>query len=93
LSMDSSRERGLNSNLGQFCFVFLLSWFRLENHICLSHGVQVVGAAWRAAMRIMVRVGDLVQRTGDGRTYRVLGGRVVERLGGAVCGLRLACGD
>jgi hypothetical protein len=29
----------------------------------LSRGVQVVGAAWRAAMRVMVGVGDLVQRT------------------------------
>jgi hypothetical protein len=36
---------------------------------------------------------DLVQRTGDGRTGRVLGGRAVERSGGAVCGLYLACGD
>jgi hypothetical protein len=35
--------------------------------------------AWRVAMRIMVGVGDLVQRTGDGRTGRILGGRAVER--------------
>jgi hypothetical protein len=34
-----------------------------------------------------------VQRTGDGRTGRVLGGRAVERSGGAVCGLHLARGD
>jgi hypothetical protein len=32
----------------------------------LSHDVQVIGAAWRAVMRIMAEVGDLVQRTGDG---------------------------
>jgi hypothetical protein len=32
-------------------------------------------------------VGDLVQRTGDGRTGRVLGGQAVERSGDAVCGL------
>jgi hypothetical protein len=38
-------------------------------------------------------VGDLVQRTEDGRTGRVLDGRAVERSGGAVCGLHLACGD
>jgi hypothetical protein len=48
---------------------------------------------WRAAMRTMVGVGDLVKRTGDGRTGRVLGGRAVERSGDAVCGLQLARGD
>jgi hypothetical protein len=40
-------------------------------------------------MRIVVGVGDLVQRTEDGRTGRVLSGRVVERSGGVVCGLHL----
>jgi hypothetical protein len=57
--------------------------------------VQVVGAACRAAMRIVARVGvgDLVERTGDCRTGRVLGGRMIERSGGAVCGLHYACGD
>jgi hypothetical protein len=59
----------------------------------LSRGVQVVGAAWSAAMRIMAGVGDLVQRTRDGRTGQVLGGRAVERSGGAMCGLHLARGD
>jgi hypothetical protein len=83
----------LNSNLGQFRFVFLLSLFRLENRVCLSHGVQVAGAAWRAAMRTVAGVGDLVQRTGDGRTGQVLGDRAVERSGGTVCGLHLARGD
>jgi hypothetical protein len=67
--------------------------FRSENHICLSHGVQVVGAAWRAATRTVPGVGDLLQRIGDGRTDRVLGGRVVEGSGGAVCGLHLIRGD
>jgi hypothetical protein len=38
-------------------------------------------------------VGDLVQRTGDGRTGRVLGGRAIERSGGAVCGLHRAHRD
>jgi hypothetical protein len=85
--------RGLNSNLGQFRFVFLLSLFRLENHVCLSRGVQVKGAAWRAATRTMTRVGDLVQKTGDGRTGRVLGGRAIKRSGGTVCDLLLARGD
>jgi hypothetical protein len=67
--------------------------FRSENRVCLSRGVQVAVAAWRAAMRTMAGVGDLVQRTGDSRTGRVLGGRVIERSGGAVCGLHLARGD
>jgi hypothetical protein len=55
--------------------------------------VQVAGAAWRAVTRIVVGVGDLVQRTEDGRTGRVLGGRAIERSGGAMCGLHRACGD
>jgi hypothetical protein len=55
--------------------------------------VQVAGAAWHAATRIVTGVGDLVQRTGDGRTGQVLGGRAIERLGGAVCGLHHTCGD
>jgi hypothetical protein len=64
-----------------FCFVFLLPLFRSENHVCLSHGVQVAGVAWRAALRTVVGVGDLMQRTSDGCTGQVLGGRMVERLG------------
>jgi hypothetical protein len=83
----------LNSNPAQFCFVFLLSLFHLENHVCLARGVQVAGAAWRAATRTVAGVEDLVQRTEDGRTGRVLGGRAVERSGGAVCDLHHACGD
>jgi hypothetical protein len=59
----------------------------------LSRGVQVTGVAWHAAMRTVAGVGDLVQRTGDGRTGQILGGRAVERSGGAVCGLHLALGD
>jgi hypothetical protein len=38
-------------------------------------------------------VGDLVQRTRDGHTGRVLDGRVIERLGDAVCGRHRARGD
>jgi hypothetical protein len=83
----------LNSNPGLFCFVFLLSLFHLENCVCLSRGVQVVGAAWRAAMRTVAGLVDLVQMTGDGRTGQVLGGRAVERSGDAVCGLHLTRGD
>jgi hypothetical protein len=49
--------------------------------------------ACRAATRIVVGVGDLVQRTGDDRTSRVLGGRTIERSGGTMCGLHRAHGD
>jgi hypothetical protein len=64
--------------------VLSLSLYRVENRVCLSRGVQV---------RIMVGVGDLVQRTGDGHTGQVLGGRVIERSGGTVCDLHRARGD
>jgi hypothetical protein len=74
-----------------FCFSSIL--VRLENHVCLSHGVQVVGAAWRAVMRIVAGVGDLVQRTGNDRTCLVLGGRTIERSGDTVCDLHRARGD
>jgi hypothetical protein len=63
----------------------------MENRVCLSRGVQVAGAAWCATMRIVAGVGDLVQRTEDGRTGRLLGGRAIERSGGAACGLHRAC--
>jgi hypothetical protein len=38
----------------------------------------------------MVGVGDLVQRTGDGHTGRVLGGWAIEKLDDVVCGLHRA---
>jgi hypothetical protein len=44
-------------------------------------------------MRFVTGVGDLVQMTENGRTGRVLGGRAIERSGGAVCGLHHARGD
>jgi hypothetical protein len=59
----------------------------------LSCGVQVAGAARRAVMRIVTGVGDLVQRAEDGRTGQVLGGRVIERSGGAMYDLHRARGD
>jgi hypothetical protein len=65
----------------------------VENHICLSHTMQVVGVTWWAAMRIVAGVEDLVQRTGDGRTGQVIGGRTIERSGSAVCDLHRAHGD
>jgi hypothetical protein len=40
----------------------------------------------------MAGVGDLVLRTGDGRTGRALGGRAIERSGGVMCGLHRAHG-
>jgi hypothetical protein len=79
------------SGIVSFCFSFI--FVSLENRVCLSHGVQVAGVAWRAVMRTMAGVGDLVQRTEDGRTGRVLGGRAFERSGGFMCGLQLAHGD
>jgi hypothetical protein len=69
----------LNSNLGYFGgFTQLI--VSVENHVYLSRGVQVTGAAWRVAMSIVVGVGDLVQRTGNGRIGQVLGGRVDDQI-------------
>jgi predicted metal-binding membrane protein len=68
-------------------FVLPLSLLHMENRVCLSHGVYVVGVTWRVAMRIVVGVGDLVWRIGDGHIGRILGGRTNGRLGGAVCDL------
>jgi hypothetical protein len=73
--------------------VLHLSLFHLEKHVFLSHGVQVVGASWRVAMRIVAGIGDLVQRTADGRTGRVLSGWTIERSGDTVCGLHRARRD
>jgi hypothetical protein len=55
--------------------------------------VQLTGAVWRAATRIMAGVEDLVQRNEDGRTGRVLDGQAIERSGDVVCGLHRAHGD
>jgi hypothetical protein len=73
--------------------VLALSLYRVENHVCLSCDVQVTGAAWRTATRIMVAVGDLVQSTGDGHTDRVLSGQTIGRSGDGMCGLHRARGD
>jgi hypothetical protein len=73
--------------------VLPLSLYRVENRVCLSRDVQVVGAAWRTATKIMAGVGDLVQRTGDGCTGRVLGSWMIGRLGDTVCDLHRARGD
>jgi hypothetical protein len=78
---------------GTVSFVLLLSLFCLENPVCWSRSVQVVGVACCEVTMIMVGVGDQVQRTGDGRTSRVLGGWAIERSGDAVCSLHRARGD
>jgi hypothetical protein len=65
----------------------------VENHVCLSHDVQVAGAAWQTVRRIVAGVGDLVQRTGDGHTGQVLGGQMIGRSGDALCGLYRAHED
>jgi hypothetical protein len=67
--------------------------FHSENRVCLSRDVQMAGAAWHVVMRIVAGVGDLVQRTEDGRTGRVLGARVIERSDGVVYALHRACRD
>jgi hypothetical protein len=65
----------------------------VENRVCLPRCVQVAGAAWWAVTRIVLGVGDLVQRTGDGRTSRVLGGQMIGRSGDVGCGLYRAHED
>jgi hypothetical protein len=78
-----------SKTISVFTFVFV----HMENRVCLSRSVQVAAAAWWAVMRIVLGVGDLVQRTGYGHTSRVLGGRTIRRLGDAVCDLHCAQGD
>jgi hypothetical protein len=55
--------------------------------------MQVAGAAWHAATRIVAGIGDLEQRIRDDHTSWVLGGRTIEQSGGIVCGLHGACGE
>jgi hypothetical protein len=76
-----------------FRWFYYLYLIHVENHVCLSRGVQVAGAAWQAAMRVVAGVGDLMQRTGDGHTGWVLGGRTIGRPDDTVCGLQHAHGD
>jgi hypothetical protein len=48
----------------------------VENYVCLSYGVYVIGAIWWVVTRIVAGVGDLVQRTGDSQAqigYSVAG--------------------
>jgi hypothetical protein len=73
-----------------FSWFYYLYLVRVENRVYFSRGVQVIGVAWRVATRIVAGVGDLVQRTRDGHTGRVLGGWMIERSDDAVCGLHRA---
>jgi hypothetical protein len=65
----------------------------VENHVCLSHVVQLTGAACWAATRIMVGVEDLVQKTRNISTGQVLGDQMIGRSGDVICGLYRAHGD
>jgi hypothetical protein len=44
-------------------------------------------------MRIVAGIKDIVQRIGDGRTCRLLNGRMIGRSDNAVCGLHRVHGD
>jgi hypothetical protein len=73
-----------------FHYIYLV---HVENHVCLSHGVHVICAAWQATKRIVAGVWDLMQRIGDGLTSRALGGRMIGRSSDAVYDLHRARGD
>jgi hypothetical protein len=51
------------------------------------------GVAWWVVMRIVAGVGDLMQRTGDGRTGWILSGQTIGRSDDDVCGLHRARKD
>jgi hypothetical protein len=79
------------SGIVLFCFSFIFVLFgesRLLVSWCAGGRCDMM-----CSLQIMTGVGDLVRRTGDGCTGRVLGGRAIERSGGAVCGLHRARGD
>ena len=81
------------SGMFLFLFLFFFTFSSFGGSCLLVSCVQGAGATWRAATCTVARVGDLVQRTRDGRTGRVLGGREVERSVSALCGLHRARGD
>jgi hypothetical protein len=72
---------------------YLLPLFHLENCICLSHGVQVAGAVWRAVTRIVAGLENLMQRSRDGHTGWALGVQTIKGSGGTVYDLHRARGD
>jgi hypothetical protein len=72
---ESLASRGLNLNLGHSNGSTILSSSCGESCLLVSWGA-VAGVTWRAALRIMTGVGDLVQKTGDGQAqvrYSVAG--------------------
>jgi hypothetical protein len=71
-----------------FTFIFVMF-----SEFCLFRGVYVAGVVYRAAMRIMTGVGDLIQRNEDDRTGRLLGDRTIRILSDVVCDLHRARGD
>jgi hypothetical protein len=90
LIYDESLTYRFEFKSGTFRWFYYLYLVYVENYVCLSRGVQVAGVAWRAVMKIMAGVGDLVQRTGDDHTGQVLSGRTIERSGDTMCGLHHA---
>jgi hypothetical protein len=73
--------------------LFYIYLVRLKNRVWLSHDVQVAGVVWRATMRIVIRVEDLLQRTMDDRICQILNGRTIRRSDDIVCDLHRAYGD
>jgi hypothetical protein len=79
------------SEIFLFCFSFIF----------VSFGESCLLVSWCAGGRCGMTCSDEYRGRSrrpdaedrDGRTGRVLGGRAVERSGGAVCGLYLARGD
>jgi hypothetical protein len=74
---------------GYFTFIFI----SFEESCLLVSWCAGDSAAWCVAMRIVAGVGDLLQRTRDSHTGRVLGGWTIERLSDDLCGLHRARGD
>jgi hypothetical protein len=79
------------SRIVLFCFSFIFVSF---GESCLLVSCCAAGRCSMAcSVRIMVGVGDLVQKIENGRTCRILGGRTIERSAGTICGLHRANGD
>jgi hypothetical protein len=77
--------QGLNLNPGHFGLFY--------PYLC-SHGKSYLLVSWSAGDRCdMAGVGDLVQRTGDGRIGGVLSCRTIGRSGDVVCALYHQQGD
>jgi hypothetical protein len=67
---------------GIFSWFYHIIFVRVENHICLSYGVQVAGVTWRTVMRIVAGIWDMLQRTGDDQAH--IGYSVAGQSGGRV---------